>query len=291
MQFRRLVVPAIVVIAACAPPQQTEDDTANIVDRVEADRYPSAGVLLYEDSIVCSGTLIHPRRVLTAAHCLDGRDPGKFTFGFGKSVDHLESVWVVRYAEQHPQWDGVNNDLAVLRIDDDVPVVPALLNPTMDASWIGRAVTVVGYGVRDPQTFTGAGTKHEFVLKIHQIDPTILRYTDLQGRAPCFGDSGGPALVIEGGKEHVVGISTEGDCRNYATSTRVDAYADFINSQIPLGTGPCEGETAEGRCDGTDLVYCDVDHVVRVDCSSHSVYNSCGFDPESQVFDCIAGGN
>ena len=212
-----------------------------IVNGQETSDYPEAGVLLMQGQAFCTGTLIAPRSVLTAGHCVDGQDASQFTFGIGASQDQLDTELSVVGAVQHPQFDmqQLSNDVAVVTLGEDAPIAPMPMNPSMDQSWIGKSVRLVGYGVDDGPSQSNAGIKRMVDVTIDKVDPTTLHYTTQQGQTACNGDSGGPAFSDDGGQLVVAGITSYGDqnCQQYGVYTRVDAYLDFINEQIQAGGG------------------------------------------------------
>lgn len=315
-------------LSACAATggPDGEDDTDGrrgnpIVNGQETNDYPGTGMLLQGNFSFCTGTLVAPRTVITAAHCVDGQDPKGFTFGFGPSQDQVEAQVGVVSAVQHPQWDSQNlvNDVAVLTLDQDAPVAPVAMNPSMDQSWIGKKVTLVGYGVTDGPSQTGGGTKRMVTVTVDKVEATTLGYTTTNGETACNGDSGGPAYLEEGGQLLVAGITSYGDqgCKQYGVYTRVDAYLDFIKEQIDLGGGgavdpndpgvnpndpgidpndpgidpndpgidpkdPCQGETYEGRCEGDVVIYCEDDQIYTEQC-----YGACDFDDYYGYYACM----
>ena len=222
-----------------------------IVNGQETSDYPEAGVLLQQGQAFCTGTLIAPRAVLTAGHCVDGQDASSFTFGIGPSQDQLEYEIPVAGAVAHPQFDmqQLVNDVAVVTLAEDAPIAPMPMNQAMDQSWIGRSVKLVGYGVDDGPSQSNAGVKRMVDVTIDQVDATTLHYTTQNGQTACNGDSGGPAFADEGGQLVVAGITSYGDqnCQEYGVYTRVDAYLDFINEQIQNGGQGSGGAGGAGQ--------------------------------------------
>lgn len=210
-----------------------------IVNGQETSDYPEAGVLLQQGQAFCTGTLIAPRSVLTAGHCVEGQDPSQFSFGIGASQDQLDFELSVAGAVAHPQFDmqQLVNDVAVVTLGEDAPINPMPMNQAMDQTWIGRSVTLVGFGVDDGPSQSNAGIKRMVDVTIDQVDATTLHYTTQQGQTACNGDSGGPAFADEGGQLVVAGITSYGDqnCQEYGVYTRVDAFLDFINEQVQNG--------------------------------------------------------
>jgi hypothetical protein len=219
-----------------------------IVNGQETSDYPEAGVLLMQGQAFCTGTLVAPRSVITAGHCVDGQDPTQFTFGIGATQDQLDSQISVVAGVAHPQFDmqQLVNDVAVITLGEDAPIAPMPMNPSMDQSWIGKQVTLVGFGVDDGPSQSNAGIKRKVDVTIDQVDPQTLHYTTQQGQTACNGDSGGPAFADQGGQLVVAGITSYGDqnCQQFGVYTRVDAYLDFINEQIQAGGG--QGGSGQG---------------------------------------------
>ncbi len=216
-----------------------------IVNGQETADYPATGMLLQQGQPFCTGTVVGPRTVVTAAHCVENQDPSQISFGFGPSAGQIEAELKVALAVTHPEWDSqqLANDIAVITLGEDAPVEPIPLNKSMDDSWIGRKVTLVGYGVSDGPSQTGAGIKREVTVTIDQLEPTTLHYTTTNGQTACNGDSGGPAYADEGGELVIAGITSYGDqnCKEYGVYTRVDAFLGFVEEQIAAaGSGPSD---------------------------------------------------
>lgn len=242
-----LVASSVLGLAACSA---TPDDGGGlvsstrrnpIVNGAPTSDYPATGMLLMQGQPSCTGTVVGPRTVLTAAHCVDGVSPTSLEFGFGPSAGQIQASVQVIGTAQHPKWDSQQllNDIAVLTLAEDAPVQRASMNSFMDAGWVGKQVTLVGYGVTDGPSQSGAGTKRMVDVTIDQVDATTLHYTTEQGKTACNGDSGGPAYVEVDGNLVIVGVTSYGDqnCQQFGVYTRVDTYLDFVFEQI-AAAGP-----------------------------------------------------
>lgn len=185
--------------------------------------------------IVCTGTLIAPRVVLTAAHCLQeqGTD-GTWEVYVGSPVagDAAGRFVAVTATAVDPAWDRTTHafDLALLQLSDDAGMTPVpLATAPLPASLVGATVRVVGYG----ETMVGVqpdGMRRQATLQVASIDADTFRADAAPGNS-CGGDSGGPVLGDAGAGEQLLGVTVAGDvsCTAYADQARVDvAMADFI---------------------------------------------------------------
>ncbi len=165
---------------------------------------------------VGDGTLIGSRWVLTAAHVA----VGLMTRSQAPAVYFGDRAYAVSNAFVHPKWEDMNpHDIAVLELKDPVENV----NPLalyLAAGEMGEVATLVGHGR------TGVGNSRErrdddqkrgATNRIDEVTTSQLVFsfdappngTDLEG-IPGAGDSGGPALIMVGGKPQVAGVSSAG---------------------------------------------------------------------------------
>jgi uncharacterized protein (TIGR03382 family) len=187
--------------------------------------------------LLCSGALVAPEVVLTAAHCLSAfGTEGPYEVFLGPTLlpePGPGGRFVrVRRAVTHPEYDPATHawDVALLRLATPVTDVTPLRLPGAGAVPVapGDSVRAVGYGdTKDPGR--PAGHRRQGRLQVTGVTAGAFQ----AGPAPamtCVGDSGGPVLGGPEGDERLLGLTVSGDvaCRAEAVQVRVDALEDFL---------------------------------------------------------------
>lgn len=201
------------------------------------DYAPVIGVADRFGNQFCSGTLVKPDLVLTAAHCVDGTNPGMVKGGLdvrGNAPSIGVSSWTY-YSGWNPR--TLDNDIAAIYLDGPVPnyvkpIYPATsTNPLRQADQ-GRIAEAVGFGVDQNGR---SGIRNRVDVPLTQINSTNIITNSANG-GNCFGDSGGPLLLDINGTRRVVGVSSaviHGPtdwCDGQAIYTRVDAFNSWLFS-------------------------------------------------------------
>ena len=167
----------------------------------------------------CTGSLVAPDLVLTAAHCIpENVAPADVTITFGDSLDTPEGELAASEVKVHPDFcpelcSSDRYDFAYVRMVSEVFLDPVPLiteQATYDqALGIGDAVLLVGYGLDDDNN---SGLKRQVATTVTGHSSSGVEFfAGSDGEDSCQGDSGGPALVLdEAGTPALAGVLSRG---------------------------------------------------------------------------------
>ena len=220
-------------VGKCSALDLTETTTAKIVNGTPCSGLNKSPVVILLKNTpdgktgLCSGTMLSPNKVLTAAHCLDGASSVDILFGTAtdKFAYVTASSWNI-----HPTFSraSFSDDVGIVHSPVPLPV-PNLPILSSTAPKIGDKVSIFGYGA----TSGGAeidGKLRVGTMTVGGIDSgKIYAYFDASSSNTCSGDSGGPMLFQVGGQQAIAGTTSYGSSLNCS----VGELSGFSNLQSP----------------------------------------------------------
>jgi MYXO-CTERM domain-containing protein len=246
-------------LVACVDPAPTSQVYTPVIggQLTPEGEFPGVGALYMSSfgGFSCTGTLIAPDVVLTAAHCVDPLLIGSEVPGFTLAHDTVTTVPQVTSALDaipHENFDiqvdpgtgpGIWYDIALLILSEPITSVPPVRLPSVaegETLQTGSEMILVGYGVTEDPEGGGGGDSGRMYDAL--TDLVIRGSHELQISTPgapqnCYGDSGGPGLFDINGTYRVVGVVSRSaggsSCSAGGIDTRVDAFLDWINTNAP----------------------------------------------------------
>jgi trypsin len=226
--------------------------------------WPYATAIYRKGRFHCSGSVIAPTKVITAAHCVDGFNPANLAVitGRGRPSDRTTGQgFAVVSAVPHPDYhETQTHDVGVITLAGTTTSPPVPLPTLEEAAALGlpgQYARVAGYGARNPFGFSLAKVLKNAVEQIRSVprcrraygklfQPTAMicalgRKIKKYGRpfiheTACTGDSGGPLVADTPNGARLIGTVSFGGsfCGLGASPTvysRVSDSLGFILSQ------------------------------------------------------------
>ncbi|KAJ2847559.1 hypothetical protein IWW36_003794 [Coemansia brasiliensis] len=222
------------------------------------------------NSTACAGAILTNQIIITAAYCVydpsTGKavDTNKVTVGYGKSnkVDQpVTSVNKIIIKDTYDPHSGID-DIALIQVNltrqtstavDRIPVYVGSIEKDDSLTFMGWGSTEkIGFAATDILNYVNVTVGDEFSCKgvdIYQNSngrAICTRNIFTPGKAPCWGDYGGPLIKYDHGTPKLVGVfstfaTDDGSpmyyCGNNITRayyTHISYYMDFLQSKTGL---------------------------------------------------------
>ncbi len=226
----------------------------------DEDKFPDAVLILMGSgdsfSRRCSGTLIAPDVVLTAAHCVSDVTARYFVtqqadLPYGLALMKTDKGRYASHILAHPKYKTSlteRADIGLIFLKSPLPGTPAQIADTKQLRFLttGNALFLAGWGKRQTgsaQTGTEQTPKKQCAVSI--IDEVTAEKIQVgkSGITPrkCFGDSGGGSYLFDYRlqKYILIGLSSHGSigddgCYDGSYDTRVDYYMSWIKAELDL---------------------------------------------------------
>jgi V8-like Glu-specific endopeptidase len=244
-----VMILAVLVLGVASPAYAITNGSA------DGSEHPEVGALIaakpYSDGTwaYCTGTLISPTVLLTAAHCGESKTK-TVRVSFAAHYRSGADLHVGRYVAD-PRYEGNKSDLydmAVVVFDTPVAnIAPAKL-PALGmldrlkagSTLASETFTPVGYGALAPkkgrQGFSYNDTRNRTSISFDALTPSWLQLSLNRSSdgSTCYGDSGGPNFLGGTDSDLLAATSISGD-DNACKATNFDYRLDTVSARQFLG--------------------------------------------------------
>lgn len=243
----RLPLFFILCLALCFPgPVGSQETPLRKLETGDDSRgWEAVGRLNFGTHGFCTGALIEPNLVLTAAHCMFDKetgarmDVGQIQFLAGWRNGRAAAYRGVRRAVIHPSYvfggvdrlDRVAYDLALLELDQPIRLPSITPFETGESPVVGDRVEVVSYAMDRSE----APSLQEVCYVIGN-QPGVVVFTC----SVDFGSSGAPIFVVHDGVARVVSVvsaKAEVDGKKVALGTALADPLAVVRAAMDVGEG------------------------------------------------------
>lgn len=271
--MRTKLLPCILLVAtACVEPTASTRQPVIGGTPTPAGLYPATGALVAEVNgtrqVFCTGTLIAPDAVLTAAHCMIappyiGTFTPEFTLALDANTATDAEIYTSSAHYSHPMFDPNTSppgtlshsyDIALVLFQDPIPgAMPAYLPTDAESAALvaGIPLEITGYGQTSASDQTH-GVKYNATTTMVALGDWEIQVGEAGMPQNCHGDSGGPAYIHEGSDLRLLGIVSRGlsggedTCNIGGIDTRADMYKSWIETYVPLMDPPSDTGSGSG---------------------------------------------
>ncbi|WP_234911113.1 S1 family peptidase [Vibrio anguillarum] len=236
----------------------------------DAGNFPFMVALHYSTlkSSFCGGSYLGDKYVLTAAHCVAGKNPlnaedievtvGAYDLrtNAGRRVKVKQIYYHEAYDDEtHADYNERSNDIAILELEKSLPI-QAVTRPNtgaLDTLAAGTALEIIGFGATSYSQLLNKSSNPSQILRkaeISLIGTAQCRtlgggYLDIQNDAfcassypqdTCQGDSGGPVFINDGGNFIQYGVVSWGRGCGLQDAAGVYAKVDHFNDWLTQRT-------------------------------------------------------